>query len=134
MQTMLQGGTATTGGQYDGVIVDTHIFRVDDLIGLHVLQHTILVNTRGVCEGVTTHDRLIGLHRHVHQARYHTARAVNLCRVDVGDDLTLLMALEDHGDLLQRGVTGTLADTVDGHLHLAGTIQDTLYGVSGSHT
>ena len=75
-------------------------------------------------EGVTTHDGFIRLHRHVHQARYHAAGAVNLGRVDVGDDLTLLVALEDHGDLLQRGVTGTLTDTVDRDLHLAGSVQD----------
>ena len=46
LQTVLQSGTSAAGGQYDGVIVDTHIMRIDNLISLHILQYAVLMNTR----------------------------------------------------------------------------------------
>ena len=46
VQTVLQGGTTASGSQYDGIVVDTHILRVDDFVSLHILQHTVLMNTR----------------------------------------------------------------------------------------
>ena len=44
------------------------------------------------------------------------------------------MRLEDHRYLLQRGIAGTLADTIDGHLYLTRTIEYTSYGVGRGHT
>ena len=46
VKTMFQGSTTATGSQNDSAIVNTHILRVDDFVGLHILQHTILMNTR----------------------------------------------------------------------------------------
>ena len=44
------------------------------------------------------------------------------------------MRLEDHGNLLQRGVTGTFTDAIDGNLYLTGTSQHACYGIGCSHT
>ena len=43
------------------------------------------------------------------------------------------MALHNHGNLLERSVSGTLADTVDGHLHLTSPVEHTADGVGGRH-
>ena len=45
----------------------------------------------------------------------------------------MLMASEYHGYLLKRCVSGTLANTVDSHLHLSGAIKNALQGVGCRH-
>src|SRR5574344_2440422 len=45
----------------------------------------------------------------------------------------MLMALEYHGNFLERSITGTFTDTVDGHLHLSGTVKYTLQRIGSSH-
>ena len=98
---MLQRRTTTTSSQYDCIIINTHILRIDDLVGLRILQNAILVDTGGVSECVTSDNSLIRLYRHIHQARNHTARTIDLIRRDIGDDITFFMALENHGDFFQ---------------------------------
>ena len=44
------------------------------------------------------------------------------------------MALDDHGDLLQGRVAGTLAHAIDCHLALAGAGKKAGHGVGGGHT
>ena len=97
---MLQCGTSATGSQYDTVVVDAHILGIHNLVGLHVLQHTVLVNAAGVCKGITTHNSLVRLNGHVHQTRHHTTRRINLRRVDIRIDAQSLVALQNHGNLL----------------------------------
>ena len=46
VETILQSSTTRTGCQYDSVIVETHILRIDNLVGLHILQDAILMDTR----------------------------------------------------------------------------------------
>ena len=45
-KTILQSSTSTAGRQYNGVIINAHIFRVDNFISLYILQHTILMDPR----------------------------------------------------------------------------------------
>ena len=44
MQTVLECGPSASGCEHDCVVVDADIVRVDDLVGLHVLQHTVLMD------------------------------------------------------------------------------------------
>ena len=100
---------------------------------MHILQHPVLMNAAAVGKGVTAHDGLVGLHRHVHQRADHATRGVYLRGVDVGVYAQCLVALQYHGNLLERGIAGPLANAVDGNLHLAGTGHDAVEGVGSSH-
>ena len=44
------------------------------------------------------------------------------------------MTLQNHSNLFERGITGTLANTIHGHLYLTCTIQYTLQSVGCGHT
>ena len=134
VKAVLEGGSSAAGGQYNRGFVDTHLFGVDNLVALAILQHAVLMDARRVGKGVASHDGLVGLYRHIHQIRYEAARAVNLLGVDVGFDLQVVVALANHGDLLERGVSGPFADAVDGHLGLPGSVLDAGHGVGRSHT
>ena len=92
------------------------------------------MDTAGVGKGIAAHDSLVGLNGHIHQRAHHTARGINLSGIDIGLDAQSLVALQYHGNLLERRVTGTLTDTVDGHLYLTGTSHHTIEGVGSSHT
>ena len=134
MQTVLQGSASGAGCQYDRVVVDSHILGVHDLIGVDILQHAILMDAAGMGEGISSHDSLIGLYGHVHQRRHHATRGIDLRGVDVRLDADALMTFQNHGDLLEGGVTSPFADTVDGHLHLSRTCQHTIQSVGCRHT
>ena len=134
MQTVLQGSPSAAGCQHDAVVVDTHILRVHDLVGMHILQHAVLMDAAGVCKGVTTHNGLIRLYGHIHQRRHHTTRRIDLRRVDVRVDAETLVTFQDHGDFLKRGITSPFTDTVDRHLHLSGTSHHTVKGIRRCHT
>ena len=133
VQTMLQSGTTRTSRQHDSVVINAHFLGVHDFVGRCILQHTVLMDTAGVCKCVLAHNRLVRLHRHIHQRRHHAARRINLRRVDVRLDAKVGVRLENHRYLFQRRVTGTFADTVDGHLHLTGTSQHTSHRVCRRH-
>ena len=45
----------------------------------------------------------------------------------------LLAAADSHHNLLERGVAGTLADTVDSNLYLTGAVHHTGQSIGGSH-
>ena len=44
LQTVLQRGTSAAGGQHDGVVVESHVLGVHYLVGLHILQHAVLMD------------------------------------------------------------------------------------------
>ena len=134
LQAVLQGCTSRASRQHDGVVVDAHVVRVDDFVSLHIFQHTILMNTAGMSKCILTDNRLVWLNRHIHEARHHAARWINLRGVDVGFNADGLMALQNHCHLLERRVSCTLTNTVDGHFRLTRTVEHTSHCVSCSHT
>ena len=133
MQPVFQRSAARTGGEYDGVVVESHFLGVDDFIGLHIFEHAVLVDAARMGESVAPHDGLVGLHGHVHQARHQARCGANLRRVDVGVDAHALVAFEYHGYLFERRVAGALTDAVDRHLHLPRPVEHTLQGVGRGH-
>ena len=92
------------------------------------------MDTATVGKRILTHNSLVGLNGHVHQRAYHTAGGINLGGVDVGFNTQVGMGLENHGHFFQTGVSGTFANTVDGNLHLTGTIEHTGNGICSCHT
>lgn len=101
------------------VLAETNRLRQHDLVRGLVLQHTVLVDTRLVGEGVGADNGLVGLDGHARVVAHHAAAARNLRRVNARVHGEVLRAsLERHHQLLQGRVTGTLTDTVDRDLHL----------------
>ena len=96
---------------------------------MHILQHTILMDTAGMGKGIAPDNGLVGLYRHIHQRGHHTRDRINLRSIDVCIDFKVLMAFENHRNLFQRGVTSPFTDAVDGHFHLTGTRHHTTEGV-----
>ena len=76
-----------------------------------------------VGECVTTHNGLVRLNGHVHQARNHAACGANLCSVYVGVNIDTVVTLQNHGNLFERSVSRTLTDTIDCHLYLTRSVQ-----------
>src|SRR5581483_6617954 len=99
---------------------------VDDLVGRALGQHAVLVNAGLVGEGVSSHDRLVVLDRITSEAADEAARAGQLLRVHLRVEAVELVGadLQRHGDFLERGVAGALAEAVDADLHLAGAVLD----------
>src|ERR1700757_1019452 len=75
-----------------------------------------------VSERVTPDDCLIGLRRPTNDLREQAARGINLLGAYAGFVRQLCLAYSQrHHDLFERSVSGTLADAVDGALHLSRT-------------
>ncbi len=91
MQTVFQRRAPRAGGKYNRILVDTDIFRVDNLVALTIFQYAILMYARAVGKGIASNNSLVGLHRHIHQRRHHTAYATYLSGVDVCVDTEFLM-------------------------------------------
>ena len=124
---------AAAGRQGDDRLVEADVLRVDDLVGLAVFQHAVLVDARRVGEGVAAHDGLVGLYGHVHQARHQVRGFGDQACVDAGVDGDLLVAAQRHHHLFERGVACAFADAVDRHLGLPRTVEDAAQGVGRSH-
>ena len=122
---ILQCSTSATSSQYNRIIIDTHIMRIDNLISLNILQYAILMNTWRVRKSITTNNSLVRLYRHIHQTGNHAAGRINLLRVDICLDIYFMMALDDHCYFFKCCISGTFTDTVDSHFHLTGAIQNT---------
>ena len=85
-------------------------------------------------EGVGTHDRLVGLHRHAGEVAHQARRLGDLLGAHSGERLGALSRpaqegvevaaahVQRHHQLLQRGVAGSLTDAVDRALQLASAV------------
>ena len=91
------------------------------------------MDTAGMRESVSADNGFVGLHGHVHQARHHAACRIYLVCVDVRVYVDMLMALQYHGNLFERRVSGPLSYTVDRHFYLPCAVEHTAERVCGSH-
>ncbi len=131
---MAQRRVAASGGEDDLRSAGAHVRRVDDLVGVARLEDTVLVDARGVGEGVGAHDRLVGLHLHAGNGAHELGSAGELLGHDVGMRVELGPVHADrHDDLFERRVARALAETVDGALDLRGTVADGLDGERRRH-
>ena len=83
------------------VVIQTDILRVNDFVGGNVLQHSVLVYSGRMSEGVSAYYCLVGLDRHIHQAGDRAAERVYLPGVDAGREIQVLVALDNHRDFLE---------------------------------
>ena len=93
------------------------------LVGGLLLQEAVLVDARFVGKGVITDNGLVGLHLHPGNAAYQAARRIDMLGRYAGLEAERVGSrLEYHDYLFKARVTGPLADTVYGALHLAGAV------------
>ena len=85
-------------------------------------------------KGVLSHDGLVGLHRHVHQAGHGTAQRVDLPVVYVSVNPQVLVAFQDHHHLFKGSVTGPLAYSVYGNLNLTRSSHYSGHSVGRRHS
>ena len=103
----------------------TNRFRGHDFISLAVLQHAVLVNAAFMRKGILADNRLIVLNRKPGNGRDIAAGAGDMGRVDRGLIRQAISPhLERHDDFFQRGITGPLAQAIDGAFDLARTALD----------
>ena len=133
-KTIFQSSTATACSQYDGVIINTHILRINNFIGLYILQYAILMYSRRMGKSITPHDSLIRLYRHIHQTRYHATGGIYFLCTNVRFYLDFMMTLDNHCYFFKRRITCTFTNTINSHLHLTCTIQYPSHCISSSHT
>ena len=132
-ESVLQGCTSRTRCENNGIVVHTHILRIDDFVGLHILQHTVLMYSAGMGKGVSAHNGLVRLHRHVHQRTDHATCGMYLARIDIGLNIQVVVAFQNHSHFFFTGVAGAFADTVDGNFHLPCAVEHTLKRASRRH-
>ena len=77
------------------------------------------MDSRFVGEGICAHDRLVRLHHEAGHRRDQARGAHDVLGLDAGLVAHEVVArAQRHDDLFHRGVAGTLAEPVDGALHL----------------
>ena len=103
----------------DRVLRDADGLRRHDLVGLLIVEYTVLMDAGLVCECVRADNRLGRCDADAGDGLDHAAGAVNLLGVDTGVRIKVILAgLECHDNLLHGGIAGALADAVDRALDL----------------
>lgn len=132
---LTEGVTARVLTEDEGNVGDTHGLGADDLVGLAVLEDTVLMNAGFVEEGVAADDGLVGLDHHTRQLRDHDRRGVDELGGDgVADGEGVGVGVDGHDNLLHGSVTSALADTIDRDLDLARAVADAGDGVGRGQT
>src|SRR5271157_1315051 len=100
---------------YQFALIHADIFWTHDLVRGLMLQHSILMNARLMCEGVRADNRLVGLDNDARVIADELADTRYLCGVNVRiqskDGMT---RLERHDNLFERGISRAFTNPVDG--------------------
>ena len=119
LQALLESIASAQFTQHDLVGGPTHIFGPHDLVRVASLEHTVLVNARGMGECIGPHHRLVGLHHKARGLADHATRRHDVVGVDVQIQAEVILArLDRHDDFFQRAVACALTQPVDGALDL----------------
>ena len=84
------------------------------------------MNAARVGKSILSHDGLVALHHKTAHARDQPRRLHDLAGLDAALEalVVILARLQRHDQFLQRSVTGSFTNAVDGALDLPGTILD----------
>ena len=134
LEMMIQGSTAASCRKLYGGIVYTHISRVDYLIALSVLEHSVLMDTRRMRECITPDDGLVRLHRHTHEGGDSMGSLMKMSSLYIGINRDILAALYSHYDLFHGCIAGSFSKSVDSALYLPCSSADTGKRVGSSHS
>ncbi len=106
-----------------------------DLVGLGILQHTILMDAALMREGVPADDRLVVLHREIRHRRHELRRPRQHLGLDAGAVRQEIVARADaHDDLFKRGVARALTEAVDRAFDLSRSSADASQRVGDGET
>ena len=86
-----------------------------------------------MCKCISSHNGLVGLHRHIHQLGHESAGVVDFWGYNFRVNEDGLMAFDRHHHLFQGGISCAFPNSVDGHLYLSCALLDPSYGVGRSH-
>ena len=119
-QSMPQRRAAGVLAQHQMRLGHAHQRGSHDLVAERVGQHTVLMNAGLVRKSVVAHDCLVGRRAKGDDLAQHLAAGIELAQIDAGGDAEAVAAhIERSGNLFQSRIAGSLADAVDGALHLA---------------
>src|SRR5690606_27904036 len=118
---MLKGMPPTPRRQDDICFIQPHIFWIDYFIIFTMLQEAVLMDSRTMCKRIAPDNCFVGLHRHVHHFADFTAERSELFAIYIGTQIeeALIMHFEDHGYFLERCVSCTFPNSVDGAFDLS---------------
>ncbi len=126
--------TAAVLTEHEAGAHDADIFRAHDLVSRAVLEHSVLVNSRFVCEGVFPNDGFVSGHVHPGDARNEPRGRIKPSRLYAAcDPEKFLAGPKCHDDLFEAAVSGPFADPVDRALDLARTGPDGGQAVGHGH-
>ena len=122
--------------QHQFTLHQSYALGVHDLVGERVGEHSVLMDTGLMREGITPDHGLVGLDVVPGEAAHHATGACDLSGLDPRPQPAevLCPGAQDHGHLFERGVTRALADAVNAHLHLSSAHLDAREGVGHSQS
>ena len=119
LQLVDEGMASRMLAQHQRRLLEADHLRAHDLIGRGILEHAVLMDAALVRERIAADDGLVVLHRKRGRRRHDLRGAGQHRGVDLVPVGKLVVAdVDRHHDFLERGVTRTLADAVDGAFHL----------------
>ena len=103
-------------------MVDPDFQGIDDLVGVPSFDHAILVNTRGVGEGIGPDDGFIGLYQDPHAVADQLADRVQQPGVHPGRIAQIGVLAQDHDHFFQRCIARPFANAINRAFDLAGAL------------
>src|SRR5712692_8372432 len=115
-----EGAAARELAEHDLVGGPADILGTQDLVGLARLEHPVLVDARGVREGIGADHGLVRLHHETGDLRHQARRRHDVRGIQPGFEIEEVPpGTHGHDYLLERRIAGALAEAVDGALDLA---------------
>ncbi len=121
LQSFGHGVPSAVFGERQFRFAPTDVARIHDLVGLTMLEDSILMDAGTVSKSVLANDRLAASHHQAAHATNQARRFHDLAGVHFGVKVFEVIGprLDRHHDFFDSGVTGAFADAVDGSLDLA---------------
>ena len=136
LQTLFERIAAAELAQHNLVSRPAHIFCAHDFIGIPRLEHTVLVNTGGVCKCIRTNHGLVRLYDKTGSLAHHATGCEDMARINAHLQTEIVLAgFHRHDDFFEAAIASTLAQTVDSALYLpCATDLHTCQRIGNRHT
>lgn len=134
-EAVLEAVATGARGENDFRLFGTDELGGDDFVGAALFEDAILVDAATVGVGIRADDGLVSLDNHAAQLGNHARDREETVGFHTGFAAEHIFADEEsHDDLFERGISGALADAVDGDFDLACSAQNSGEGVCGGHS
>ena len=120
----LEGVASGMFAQHHAIGRPANVLGAHDFVGFTMLEHAVLVDAGLMSKGIGADNRLIGLHREAGNTGHKLGAGHDFTGIDVHMTGKHVLAGRDrHDHFFQCRIAGSLTETVDGALHLTGTVQ-----------